>query len=301
MELRDIEYFAVVAEHGNLGRAAEALDLSTAALSKSLRRLESAVQAKLVRRTPKGVELTAEGDALLARVHGLRASLADVAREIGDLSHGRTGHLRIGAHPGVPDDLLASACSSLLQHAPNVTLSMTIAANEELEASLKRAELDLIINAIPAALDDTVEAHLYDDELVVYSAANHRLAQRRRVTLADIAQERWIMWAPNVPSWQRLHQTFAAHGLPPPKIAVLTSSVSLRLALVASSDLLGLNLRGILREAAPRHALAELAVAGLALELRTGVTWRKGAYLSQAAKRFIDILRESAGTLTPHG
>lgn len=55
IEPRDIQYFAVVAHLGNMGRAAEELGLSQPALSKSLRRLESAVGAKLVRRTPKGV------------------------------------------------------------------------------------------------------------------------------------------------------------------------------------------------------------------------------------------------------
>src|SRR3970282_1539010 len=110
MELRDIEYFAVVAEHRNLGRAAEALGLSPTALSKSLRRLEKALQAKLVTRTPKGVELTTEGDALLARVRGLRLSLHDVAREVSDLAQGRLGRLRIGVGPSpAVEHLLASA------------------------------------------------------------------------------------------------------------------------------------------------------------------------------------------------
>src|SRR5262245_39212455 len=68
MELRDIEYFAVVAEHGNVRRAAEALDLSPPALSKSLRRLEKSVGAKLVKRTPKGVELTDVGVAMVGQV-----------------------------------------------------------------------------------------------------------------------------------------------------------------------------------------------------------------------------------------
>ena len=57
MELRDIEYFAVIAEHGHLGRAADALGLSQPALSKSLRRLEQALQVKLVKRTPDTWEL----------------------------------------------------------------------------------------------------------------------------------------------------------------------------------------------------------------------------------------------------
>ena len=85
MELRDIEYFGVIAEHKHLGRAAEALGLSVPAVSKSLRRLEAATEAKLVRRTPKGVELTAEGAALLSHVRDLRVSVRDITRELADL------------------------------------------------------------------------------------------------------------------------------------------------------------------------------------------------------------------------
>jgi DNA-binding transcriptional LysR family regulator len=296
MELRDIEYFAVVAEHGNLGRAAEALELSTAALSKSLRRLETSLNAKLVRRTHRGVELTVEGDVLLARVRGLRSSLADVAREVGDVSSGRVGHVRVGAHPGLARELLARACSAFAQEAPKATLAISIASNEDLQSALAKGELDVILNSIPAAVDGTIQEPLYDDEFVVYASAKHRLALRRRVTLADIGQERWVVWAPNVPSWQALQHALAENGLPAPRIAILTSSVSLRLDIVGSSDLLGINLRQVVREGAPRYGLAELRVPGLALNVRTGVTYRDGAYLAPAARRFIDILKATAST-----
>jgi DNA-binding transcriptional LysR family regulator len=76
MELRDIEYFAVMAEHGNVRRASEALGLSPTALSKSLRRLEQSLKARIVKRTPKGIELTAVGSALLAQVKRIRVTLA---------------------------------------------------------------------------------------------------------------------------------------------------------------------------------------------------------------------------------
>ena len=75
MELRDIQYFAVVAEHGNVRRASEALGLSPGALSKSLRRLEESLKAKLVERTPKGVALTSVGAALLSQVQRLRVTM----------------------------------------------------------------------------------------------------------------------------------------------------------------------------------------------------------------------------------
>ena len=295
MELRDIEYFAVLAEHGHLGRAAETLGLSISALSKSLRRLEKAMQAQLFRRTPKGVELTTEGNALLSRVRGLRSSLADVTREIADLSQGRTGHLRVGSHPGAFPDLLGLACSALLKDAPKVALALTIAGNDELVPALRNGELDLIVNATPSTpYEDLVHEHLYDDEIVAYSSRGHRLAGKEQVTLADLAQERWVMPDPTFPSWQRLHRAFEDSGLAPPRIAMVTSSVSLRLNVVAYSDLLGLLLRRLVRQAAPRYRLAELPVKELTWRLDSSVSYRKGAYLSPTARRFIEILKSTA-------
>ena len=93
MELRDIRYFAMVAEHQNIGRAAEALDLSATALTKSLRRLEKSVGAKLVQRAAKGVALTAVGTALLARINPLQGTMADVRHEAADLARGEAGTL----------------------------------------------------------------------------------------------------------------------------------------------------------------------------------------------------------------
>src|SRR4026208_761990 len=129
MELRDIEYFAVVAEHGNVRRASEALGLSPPALSKSLRRLEQAMQARLVERTPKGVALTPVGAALLAQVRRIRVTLSDVRREAEDLSQGRAGHLRIGVGATTVEDLPA-ACAALLKEAPDVTAQIIVADND---------------------------------------------------------------------------------------------------------------------------------------------------------------------------
>lgn len=69
------DLISIDAEYGHPGRAAEALRLSQSALSKSLRRLEQEVRAKLVKRTPKGDEMTAEGSTLLSRVRRLQKTV----------------------------------------------------------------------------------------------------------------------------------------------------------------------------------------------------------------------------------
>src|SRR5687768_6660278 len=148
MDLRDIEYFAVIAEHRHLGRAAEALGLGQPALSISLRRLERAAEAKLVKRTPKGVELTDVGSALLSHVRRLQLARDDLAREVADLAHGRTGHLRIGASPANAEGFLPKACSELLMEAPKVTLNVATLDNNALLPALRGGELALVVTHI---------------------------------------------------------------------------------------------------------------------------------------------------------
>lgn len=181
MELRDMEYFAVVADRGNVGRAAEELGLSQPALSKSLRRLERSVGAKLVKRTPKGVDLTAVGSALFARARGLRLSLDDIAREAADLSQGRAGHLRIGSGTRYAVDLIPAACAALLKEAPRVTMTVSEGTTDMLAPALLRGELDLIVTAgidLPG-YDDLVGEQLWEDEVVVYASISHRLAGKK--------------------------------------------------------------------------------------------------------------------------
>lgn len=295
MELRDIEYFAVVAERGHLGRAAEALGLSTPALSKSLRRLEKALQAKLVARTPKGVELTAEGNALLSYVRPLRLSLQDVAREITDLGQGRSGNLRLGSFPGPADYLLPAACGAFLADAPKVTVTITVANNSALVWALRNGDLDLIlINMVPPPDENIVAEQLFDEELVVYGSVDHRLARRERVEIADLAQERWAFSALDAVPTKWLYHVFENNGLAPPRAALVSRLMPIRLQAIAASDLLGFSPRRSLRQVVPPLRLKEIPVKGLMLTRRVGLGYRRNAYLSPAARRFIEILKTAA-------
>jgi DNA-binding transcriptional LysR family regulator len=291
MELRDLEYFAVIAEHGHLGRAAAALKISQPALSKSLRRLETALAVKLTKRTPKGVELTSEGAALHLRVRDLRLSLADVAREIKDVSEGRVGQLHIGAGPAVSEDLLSAACAKLLQDAPRMTLKASVSDNDVMIPSLTNGELDLVVNYRWIGHSDAIVYEpLYDDDFVVCAAGDHRLAGRRRVKLSDLAQERWGLSEASLLSSARLREIFRDAGLPPPRVAFECRAIPMRLRTVAHSNLLDFTSETVVRQL-ETSAIAIIPVPELAWRRSVGVTRRRGGYLSPAARRFADILR----------
>jgi DNA-binding transcriptional LysR family regulator len=295
MELRDIEYFAVVAEHKSIARAAEALGLSQPALSKSLRRLELSVRAKVVKRTPTGIELTAVGVALLAQVSRLRLTLDDISREAADLGDGRAGHLRIATNPGLTFGFITLACTALRREAPKVTLTLVVDSRTLLVNRVCAGELDLAIVSIEPELPAGLAADLlYDGRHQIYASAKHRLARRKQLTLADMAGEQWIMAPEGNLARQRLHQAFAESGLPPPTVSVVTTNLPIKQELVATSDMLTLGSDVGEQQAMERLGVVPLRVKGLVIRRRVGVIFRKDAYLPPVGKRFIELLKVAA-------
>jgi DNA-binding transcriptional LysR family regulator len=292
MELRDIDYFAAIAQYGHLGRAAEALGLGQPALSMSLRRLESSAKAKLVKRTAKGVELTAVGVALLSHVSKLRVARDDLAREVADLAQGRAGHLRIGASPSNSEVFVHEACSTLLMEAPKVTFSVAVMDNDALVPALRKGDLDLALTHTQRFTSPDIAQEVFrTDEFVIYSASNHHLAKHKSITLEDLAQERWAISAAGAfGPLLSLRHAFEVRELPLPMITVVSDLVMFKLRVVAASDLVGVTVKHNIKAAVGQLRLKILPVKDLVWLRPVAIAYRKDAYLSPAARRFIEIL-----------
>src|SRR5262249_7285630 len=295
MQLRDLEYFSAIAEHRSVRRAAEALDMSQPRLSKSLHRLETELGAKLVARTPKGVDLTAVGAAVLPQVRRLPLTFQGVPRADADLSAGRAGHLRVGSNP-LCAELLPAAYAVLLKDAPGVTFSATVDDNDVMIPALRKGELDLIVNYLPESPWEGCDTEQLDADfdIVVYASAGHPLARKRSVTIADLARYRWVLSPINILPWHWLCRAFLERGQPPPQVAFETRSIRLRLQIVAASSHLGFLAKQVIQQAAPRFRLKVLPVKDVTWRRPICVIYRKDAYLSPAARRFVEILKAKA-------
>jgi DNA-binding transcriptional LysR family regulator len=291
MELRDIEYFAVLAEHGHFGRAAAALGITQPALSKSLQRLETVLGVKLMHRMPKGIELTPEGSALQLRVHELRSSLQSVSREIKEIAEGRVGSLRIGVGGAISEDFLAAAFGRLRQQAPRTSLKVVVSDNDVMVPALRNGELDLIVNYYMAIqVEGIISEHLYHDDYVVCAAAGHRLAGRDRVELRDLVGEHWAWADPSLGAQQKLRETFRDAGLPPPRAGLECRSTALRLRSVANSDLIDFTSAAVIRQLVGVD-IKVLSIPELNWRRSVGVLRRKETYLPVTLQRLLDILR----------
>jgi DNA-binding transcriptional LysR family regulator len=274
--------------------------LSQPALSKSLRRLEQILAVKLFDRTPKGVELTAEGTMLLLRVRELRLSLRNVTREISEMSDGRAGQLKVGVGAPVPEQFLSKAFADLIKHAPRTKLLVTNSDGDLLFPALHNGDLDVIVSYLRPA-EGLVCEHLYDDEFAVCASASHRLAGRKDLTLGELAQERWTLAEPTLISQCWLLDQFRAAGLVPPRVVFESRSLALKLQMVACSDLLTFAPRSVFREFALASAVTTLLVKTLAWPFSVSVIYRKETSARPTVGRFVDIIKGTAQAMRVTG
>ena len=298
MDIRDIRYFKIVAEQGNIGRAAEVLNLSATALTKSIRRLEEFVGTKMVQRTPKGVDLTAAGVALLAHAHKLHVTLEDIRHAAADQGAGRSGHIRAGFASGICEFCVTDAFAQLRTESRSISLNAKALLGREMVPSLRDGKVDFVVRISSYPLPGEFQSEeLFRDDRVVFAGANHPFASCKRVSLAELAKEDWASQeAPN--SWREVCGVFEAHGLPPPQRILIGSSFDMRLAIMESTRLVSCASRGTVLRAQKRYKIIELPVREFRIERHIGVTYRKDGYRSPAAKRMIEILKEQGRAIT---
>lgn len=144
MELRQLRYFLVVMAEGSLTRAAQRLHITQPALSRQIQQLEKESGARLLERTPKGVEPTPAGTALHG--HALRIlRLADSTREVTTSATPSKETVALGLAPGLPAEWLGDRLRPLLAEESPVHLDITDASSTELLKMTGEGSLDLAI------------------------------------------------------------------------------------------------------------------------------------------------------------
>jgi len=251
------------------------------------------VGAKLTTRSPKGVALTAVGDALLNRIGPLEGMVNDVRREAANLAKGHAGHVMVGVHQGTSENILASACAALPGHPFRASLKITVARSADFKKAMNKGEMDFCVS-MPELYSPREFAfdHLLDSQVIVFASSSHRLTKCKQVSITDLEDERWAtIHRTTSPEWQILFRAFAVNRLPPPFVALEANSQAIRLAAVAYSGYLSITSRQLLHQEARKLPLVELPVKEYSRSNRFAIVYRKDAYLSPTAERLIGILK----------
>ncbi|MGV8921223.1 MAG: LysR substrate-binding domain-containing protein [Pseudomonas sp.] len=294
MDLRDLTYFETIAELGHLGRAAEKLNRSQPALTKSIQRLEESFGTKLFQRDGRRIKLTPVGELLQARGRQLQQSIAETQREVRDFASGVVGNIRLGCAATMAEYLLPELTSALLQRAPDITLKLVIGQDDLLRESLRSGKLDMIICPMITGDEQLISYPVLEDEAVVVASHHHPIFQAP-FQMSDLCNYRWILPAMGVSSRRWVDEAFRLNQLPLPSVQVETNSISLLPRLIAQTNLLSFIARETLDFGTGMKHLREVPLKQTTMKRTIGVTLRQGGYLSPAAQAMVQMLRDSDG------
>jgi DNA-binding transcriptional LysR family regulator len=181
MELRQLRYFATVAEELGFGRAAERLHIVQPAVSQQVRRLERELGVRLFDRSTRQVRLTAAGERLLPEALATLASAERLRTAAADIAAGTDGVLRIGTSQGLGDRL-----DRVLEklRLPVRLRALDVAARLD---AVRNGELDAAFVRLLTATRGLEVVPLWSDRLVAALPAAHPLAARPTLTVKQLA------------------------------------------------------------------------------------------------------------------
>ncbi|MFD3425011.1 LysR family transcriptional regulator [Nocardia fluminea] len=222
--------FDAAAEEGHFTRAAQRLGVPQSSLSRRVKTMEHLLGVGLFQPVGRGIALTPQGRDLYARTRGLVRALDDAVRQVRADADPDSGLVRFGFPLTLGPVSIPSLLAQFHTRAPRIRLHLVQAHGEALAEQVRDGRLDLAVMIPPPPDLPTVDLGRQRIDLHVSRA--HPLAGRRRVDLAELAEESFIA---NPPSYQLrtlLDSWCAAAGFTPRVVFEITEFETLR-ALVA--------------------------------------------------------------------
>lgn len=195
IDSRLLHVFAVVAEELHFGRAAQRLHLSQPPLSQSVRKLEEELGVQLLERTTRSVRLTSAGAELQRRIRMMAAEHDATIRHVRQAASGEAGQLTIGLTPSAAYSNVPQALFAFRQRYPGVMLDLQEMNSSEMPEALHQRRLDLALLRPPFADADLAPVSLYSEPMVLALRADHPLAAKRWVTMAQVLELELVGYA----------------------------------------------------------------------------------------------------------
>jgi DNA-binding transcriptional LysR family regulator len=188
-----VEGFLEVARRGSVSRAAEALFITQPTLTARLHSLERELAAKLFLRTPRGMRLTEAGHAWVPFAERAMRALAEGRDALEQVMTASAGHLMIGCAPAVSTYVLPGLLEKFVAAHPKVEVSVRTGHSEDIVELVLRDEVQLGLGR--AIKHPELELRpFHKEELVLVCSPEHAFARRRAVTMAEVTNEKLIMF-----------------------------------------------------------------------------------------------------------
>ena len=289
--LKQVRYFIAAAQSGQFSQAAIALNVTQSAITAAIRQLEETLATRLFERHASGVALTTEGTRFLQHARNIMAAVEEAARSPRSSTAAVTGEVRVGVTYTVAGYFMPPHHARFVRSHPRIRIELYEASRSAIEQALLDGALDIAV-ILTSNLADREKIDfetLMSSRRRLWLPDGHPLSRAEKITLADIANEPYVMLT--VDEASRTASRYWARSPYRPNITFRTSSVEAVRSMVAAGMGVTILSDMVYRPWSLEGQRIEARI--LADEVPTmdvGMIWRRGAGFSDATRAFFDYL-----------
>ncbi|ENT7735825.1 LysR substrate-binding domain-containing protein [Salmonella enterica subsp. enterica] len=294
IRLRHLHTFVAVAQQGTLGRAAETLNLSQPALSKTLNELEQLTGTRLFERGRLGAQLTVPGEQFLTHAVKVLDALNTAGQALNRKEDASADVVRVGALPTAALGILPAAIGRFHQQQKSTSLQVATMNNTMLLAGLKSGEIDLGIGRMsdPELMGGLNYELLFLESLKLVVRPGHPLLQET-ITLSRVMEWPVVVSPKGTVPRQNAEALLQSQGCKMPAGCIETLSASLSRQLTVDYDYVWFVPSGAVKEDFRQATLVSLPVPTQSASEPIGILTRVDIPLSTGAQMLIAAIRKS--------
>ena len=294
IRLRHLHTFVAVAQQGTLGRAAEILNLSQPALSKTLNELEQLTGTRLFERGRLGAQLTLVGEQFLTHAVRVLDALNTAGQSLNYKPEQNNAVIRVGALPTAALGILPSVIGQVHKQQPDITIQVATTNNPMLLAGLKSGELDVGIGRMsdPELMSGLTYEMLFLESLKLVVRPKHPLLQTT-ITLSRVLEWPVVVLPTGTVPRQNTEDLLQSQGCKLPTGCIETLSASLSRQLTVNFDYVWFVPSGAVKNDLREGSLTALPIVPPGMGDPIGILTRVDAPLSIGVQTLIAAIRKT--------
>jgi DNA-binding transcriptional LysR family regulator len=291
MELRTLRAFVEVVKQGGFSQAAKVVFATQSTVSKAVKQLEDEVGVLLLDRVGHRSTLTAAGEIVYRRALRILAERNDLMSELDEVRGLKRGLLRLGLPPMVSSILFAPLLAIYRERYPGIEIRLVENGSDRLEEILSAGDIDFAASNIPVA-EGLEWQNVRREPLMALIPAREFASRRKSIDLTDLKQTPFILFDSSF-AVSRLVVVACRQAGFEPTVATRSSQLDFIMELAAA----GVGIAFVPKMVAEQrdHPGLRSLLVNPKIYWHIGMTWRRGAYLSHAAKAWLTLVREQHG------
>jgi len=297
IRFRHLRTFVEAARQGSISRAAEILNVTQPAVTKTMRELEDILGVKLFEKDGRGIKITRYGEVFLRHAG---ASIAAVQQGVDSLNRGNAGPpIRVGALPTVSARIMPKAMRQFLIENTETQVKIVTGENTVLLDQLRSGQLDLVIGrlAAPEQMTGLAFDYLYSEQIRFAVRKDHPLLDSKRLDFARLPEFPILMPPGSAVIRPFVDRFLLAHGMAELPHVIETVSDSFGRAFVQQTDAVWIISEGVISQDVAAGLLAWLPLDTGETKGSVGLTTRKATEPNAPLDILVGTIRETVNQL----